>query len=252
MRLITVRYEAGTPRVRSRCPDGQFWFMLRGGWTTRIPGRPESESVPFSLNYHLPGEKNRQTVGRGGASAFGIQVPYSLLISPSFGLLRPADPVFENRGRTGLIAAQIFRAFQEGDSASELMIEELVPSLLAVASGKAVRPGEKRESRRLAWVEALLHDRCAEPLTLSEIAAAGDLHPVYLTAAFRKRYGCTIGEYLRRLRLETASRQLCATEREIGEIAHEAGFYDQAHFNRLFKARIGVSPSVFRQWTRRL
>ena len=79
-----------------------------------------------------------------------------------------------------------------------------------------------------------------------EIAAQVGVHPVQLARAFRKRYRCSVGELQRRLRLEHASRQLVTTHRTLAEIALAAGFSDQAHFCRVFKAHTGLTPARFR------
>ncbi len=248
MRLTTVHYAPETERVRSRCPDGQFWWMLRGGWTTHRSGQPSLESSALSLGFHLPGEQNRQGVSREGAWLFGIQIPNALLYNERFAPVLPSQPTLEHGGRSVGLAARLLGAFSCEDSASALMVEELVPKLLRASAGQETLQGTL-EPRWMKTVTSLLHDRISEPLTLNEISAECDLHPVYLSAAFRRAKGCTLGEYLRGLRIETALPSLTATDREIGEIAVEAGFYDQAHFCRVFKAQIGVPPRRFRQIT---
>ena len=248
MRLLTAHYTPGTERVRSRCPDGQFWLMLRGGWTTHRSGQSPVESDAMSLGFHLPGEQNRQRVGREGAWLFGVQIPYALLQNERFAPTLPTQPTLQHGGRSVGLATRMMVAFSCEDSASTLIVEELIPELLRATNGQeAFKKG--REPRWLATVISLLHDRVSEPLTLKEISAECDLHPVYLSAAFRRAKGCTLGEYLRGIRIEAALRPLTSTDREIGQIALEAGFYDQAHFCRVFKAQVGVSPSRFRQIT---
>ena len=63
------------------------------------------------------------------------------------------------------------------------------------------------------------------------------VHPVHLAQTFRKFYRCTIGDYVRSLRIEFACRQLAATKMPLSEIALLAGFADQSHFTRTFRKR---------------
>ena len=70
---------------------------------------------------------------------------------------------------------------------------------------------------------------------LKRIAARAGVHPAHLARAFHKKYGCTVGEYLRQLRLEQAIMDLEQTDKSISQISQDAGFYDQSHFVRCFK-----------------
>ena len=71
-----------------------------------------------------------------------------------------------------------------------------------------------------------------------------------LARGFRKAYGCSVGAYLRRLRLARAAERLAESEYTLAEIALEAGFADQSHFSNLFRRETGVSPSAFRRSVR--
>ncbi|HEY9382079.1 MAG TPA: helix-turn-helix transcriptional regulator, partial [Gemmatimonadales bacterium] len=84
-------------------------------------------------------------------------------------------------------------------------------------------------------------------LGVTGVAAAVGVHPVTLARGFRRRYGCTMGEYVRQLRLERAMEQLRTTRASLGTIAAANGFADQSHFSNLFRRRVGLSPSRYRR-----
>jgi AraC family transcriptional regulator len=92
----------------------------------------------------------------------------------------------------------------------------------------------------------MLQDRFAEPLTLAEIADEVDLHVCHVAREFRRRYGLTIGAYLRRVRTAHAARRLAQSEDAIADVAHEAGFADQSHLGRVFKESMGMTPARYR------
>jgi AraC family transcriptional regulator len=73
------------------------------------------------------------------------------------------------------------------------------------------------------------------------------VHPVHLAQAFHKSYYCTVGDYVRQLRIEYARHELVASETPIIQIALAAGFCDQSHFTRTFKRIVGVAPSQYRE-----
>jgi AraC family transcriptional regulator len=67
-----------------------------------------------------------------------------------------------------------------------------------------------------------------------------------LAQTFHKAYQCTVGEYVRKLRIDYACHELATSTKPIVEIALAAGFCDQSHFTRTFKRSIGAAPSQYR------
>ena len=74
---------------------------------------------------------------------------------------------------------------------------------------------------------------CVRP---GEVARELGVLAVRIARAFRERHGVSVGEYGRRARIEWAAAQVAAGDRPLAEIAVEAGFVDQSHFTRLFRA----------------
>src|ERR687898_58335 len=95
-----------------------------------------------------------------------------------------------------------------------------------------------------------IHAELSHRPSLSSLARAVGVHPVTLARAFRQAFGCTVGEYVRQLRIERAAHQLAGTELSLAEIALAAGFSDQSHFSNMFRERTGLSPSKFRRVVR--
>jgi AraC family transcriptional regulator len=78
------------------------------------------------------------------------------------------------------------------------------------------------------------------------MAAAAGVHPVHLAREFRRFERCTVGEYIRRLRIERACNELSNSNDSIAAIASGTGFYDQSHFGRIFKRVVGMTPIEYR------
>jgi AraC-like DNA-binding protein len=72
-----------------------------------------------------------------------------------------------------------------------------------------------------------------------------------LAREFRRHFCCTAGEYVRRLRVDFACRALLQSDTALIEIAVNAGFSDQSHFTRTFRAAMGMAPAQFRKLYRR-
>jgi AraC family transcriptional regulator len=82
---------------------------------------------------------------------------------------------------------------------------------------------------------------------IAETATLLDVHPTHLARTFKSLVGCSMGEYVRRLRIEEAARRLASGAGPLVEIALDAGFADQAHFSRVFKQVTGHSPGAYRK-----
>jgi AraC family transcriptional regulator len=132
------------------------------------------------------------------------------------------------------------------DEASSLAVEGLALEILAELSRQQTRPAEKMPPRWLEQARELLHAQFSETLTHDEVAKIVGMHPVHLATVFRRYFNCTIGEYVRRLRIEFASRQISTSQDSLCEIGLAAGFSDQSHFSKVFKKHTGMSPGRFR------
>jgi AraC-like DNA-binding protein len=101
-------------------------------------------------------------------------------------------------------------------------------------------------SHKLARAAEFISDNFQRPLKLDDICAAADLSASYLIRAFNKRYGMTPHAYLTNRRIQYGQAQL-RLGRPIVDVALEAGFSDQAHFQRSFKTYLAATPGQYRQ-----
>jgi AraC family transcriptional regulator len=148
-----------------------------------------------------------------------------------------------------VLAWRLAAELRRPDTAAPLAVTGLLMELLAgAARSRQVRLHGATPSW-LAAARDYLHDR-GQIASLAEVAVAVGVHPVTLARGFRKAYGCSVGAYLRWLRLSRAARQLAETEAALAEIALAAGFADQSHFSNAFRRETGLSPSAFRRAAR--
>lgn len=131
----------------------------------------------------------------------------------------------------------------EPDAMSEMVIESLVTEVVVFASR---RQQTRPESGWAERARRLIEHELASPLSLGVIAAAVGVHPVHLARQFRASQGCSVGEYIRRVRVAFARQQLAASDRSIAEIALAAGFSDQSQLTKSFKRVTGQTPAAFR------
>ena len=66
-----------------------------------------------------------------------------------------------------------------------------------------------------------------------------------ISRQFHHYFGCTISDYVRRVRIGRAQSLLSRGDQSVAEVALACGFCDQSHFTTAFGRLVGMSP---RQW----
>ena len=145
--------------------------------------------------------------------------------------------------RAMMLAHCVSRELARPDAYTPLALEGLALELRATV-GRNRETGHREP--RLDAVRDMLAQDLSYPPTLSQIAREVGLHPSHLARTFRARYGESIGEQGRRLRLEWSANLLTSSDEPLASIAARAGFADQSHFTRAFKHRFGLTPGRYR------
>jgi AraC-like DNA-binding protein len=91
-----------------------------------------------------------------------------------------------------------------------------------------------------------LNESYGTRMRLSDIAGRVGMNERYLNHVFKSVTGTTLGRQLTRIRIDHAKRLLVTTRLPVTEIALEVGFYDAAHFTKMFRSSELVSPSGYR------
>jgi AraC family transcriptional regulator len=220
--------------------EGVHWSLLsNAGYTCR----------PGTLRF-LPAGEPHENYFPNGARCLRIE-----LRAPIFERAREYGAVLSMPGELATPAAAMLtqllvKEFRQNDDLSALSIEGLSLQLLQVYSNEPLSHKE-RLPQWLGRIRDTLHDESARRLTLAELARLAGRHPVQVCRQFHRRFRCTIGEYVRRLRVGRAQSLLTSSELGLAEIALACGFSDQSHFTRAFRRLTGVPPRQYRKQTTR-
>jgi AraC family transcriptional regulator len=223
-----------------------FYLVLHGACADRH-GRSSEQCEPDTLMFHPAGVIHSCDYRGSGARTFFFQMEQRWLERVREHADLPDRSVAFRGGVPIWLATRLYHELCQVGCASSLVIEGLVLQLLGELFGAPLALTQRRSPRWLRRVRDLLHSRFAERLTLDELAQAVGIHPDRLCHGFREQYGCSVGEYIRQLRVEFARRELVASDAPLVEIALAAGFADQSHFNRIFKRQTGMTPAAFRR-----
>ena len=194
--------------------------------------------------------------GAWHGARFGAEGARIAIVRPRAGsgaVAHCLDRLVPVRGRSlSWLAWRLAGELRASDTAAPLAAEGFALELLAATSRET--RSERHARRSQAWLrsaEELLRENRGNCLGLTELADAVGVHPTHLARAFRARYGTSVGEYGRRVRLAWAAAELGRCDTGIATIAKQAGFADQSHFTRVFKSYVGVTPARYRAETRR-
>lgn len=78
------------------------------------------------------------------------------------------------------------------------------------------------------------------------VAVTGRAH-AHVSRVTREYLGHTPTEYINKVRMEYAAKQLLSDVESVSAIAADCGLPNLAHFHKLFKAAFGISPLQYRQ-----
>ena len=87
----------------------------------------------------------------------------------------------------------------------------------------------------------------AAKLTVAELADAVHLNASYLSTLWKRECGVTLGEFRLGCQIELAEKLLCEDSATIRSVAERAGFCDVYYFSRIFRSRVGMTPSDYRR-----
>lgn len=136
------------------------------------------------------------------------------------------------------------------DPLHDLYGQGLVDALLAQLFDIRRDPQRRRAGlsrQQLTRVTEYIEDRCFEPIRLGELAAMAKLSETYFSHAFKASTGLPPHRWQMQARIRKVQDLMVRENIGLTEVASLAGFADQAHFTRVFKNVVGLTPAEWRK-----
>jgi len=123
-------------------------------------------------------------------------------------------------------------------------------------SGAGEPPTQERQPGRVArhlvpWqvrkVREFIDASLDSNIRLQDCATRIRLSTGHFSRAFKATFGTTVLDYIHQRRIERAQHLMLLSEQTSSEIALSCGFADQAHYCRVFRAMVGLSPNAWRR-----
>lgn len=245
LEIVEALYPPNSRQPRHTHALASFSFVMRGSYVESY-GPKSLTRQASTIVLHPPQESHAVDYRNEPVRILSVQIDGATLSH-----LKERAMVFESRvsrrsETIDWLGHRLYQEFRKADELSALALEGLVFETLAEASRARV----ERDEHRPIWLrraEEFLNDNFTNSFVFRDVARTAGVHPVHLGRVFRKSHGCTVGEYVRQLRLEFAAREIAGSESPIGDIALAAGFSDQSHLTNAFKANLGITPSAYRR-----
>ncbi|HEY1682775.1 MAG TPA: AraC family transcriptional regulator [Candidatus Tumulicola sp.] len=248
LRFTTTQYRPASALPPHEHASTNITFVRHGHYRETFEKR-ERWCEPDMLIVHPAGERHSNVHGPSGVRLLNVE------FDPARArLLNDIAPVlqqpFEQRSNSySRLANAIETELHRNDDASSLALESLV--LEAFVTAFCDRVSNERNHKWLSRVVDALHETTERRISMDDLANVAGVHPVHVAREFRRTFRCTVAGYLRVLRARRACEALATSDLPLSTIAQSAGFSDQSHFTRVFRATIGISPGAYRQTRKR-
>jgi AraC family transcriptional regulator len=247
LRLTEHIYDRGLKLASHAHDQAFFTFVISGSYKETV-GRDSQRCSPRSSRFMPAGEAHANDYSEGAARCLHVAIDPSLLERLREVQCQRMEPGEWRNESLRALGCRLQAQFDAADDAARLAIEGLMLEILAEGARHAGRHcgGRGFLPHWLRVARDLLHARFTEPIALDDIASAADVHVVHLSREFRRYFNCTVGDYVRRLRVDHACTLLRDSASPLVDIALRCGFADQSHFSRVFHQYVGVTPAQFR------
>ena len=134
------------------------------------------------------------------------------------------------------------------DKSSQTSIELLLINLFSTIKNDS----HKKDASIPNWVyqlKEILHEEPETCTSLTNLSSILNIHPVHLSREFPKYFKTTIGNYIKKQKINKAISLILSNKLSMTEVSYECGFYDQSHFNANFKKIYGYTPLQFSKKT---
>ncbi len=243
-------YRAASATGRHYHDDTNIVLTLSGSLTQTMGSRV-TLLTPGNLMYVPAGEMHSTDFGTGGAHCFFVAVDAEWVSKRlERSEVDAATPrIAASAHHLQAFALKMYEEFKNPDSLSELIVESALLELM----GRWFRGERDRYRDAPGWlrsVKTLVRDSFRESLSLSDLSQAVGVHSSHIAREFQRSYSFTVGEYIRKLRVDFVAERLRTSGKggtSLTDLALEAGFSSHAHMSSVFRSVTGMTPSQYKK-----
>jgi AraC family transcriptional regulator len=136
---------------------------------------------------------------------------------------------------------------------------KVAAAMLRDYAGGSVADGPARASDTgglVPWqtrkVKEFIDTSLESTIRVQDCASTVRLSAGYFSQVFKATFGTTVHTYIRHRRIERAQQLMLLSKEPLSQIALACGFSDQAHYCRVFRDVVGLSPNAWRRRNKNL
>ena len=126
-------------------------------------------------------------------------------------------------------------------------LEELDQWLELLCGQAAQEFSDYENKQKIRQAVQYIQQNFRQPLNMAQVSNHVSMNYSLFSLLFKQYTGSNFVSYLQKLRLDEAKKLLEATDWRVNEIGRRAGFADEKHFLKVFKAAVGMSPTEYRK-----
>jgi len=130
--------------------------------------------------------------------------------------------------------------------ASVVKLLSIFAQHLSMLSNQVLIQRDIAESPIIAKAKAFIREHRTERLGLAQVAQFVNISSCRLCRLFKRCTGLNFTDYVSLIRLEDSKHLLLNPHLRVSEIAYHVGFQSPTHFGRVFRDKLGQSPTQYR------
>jgi AraC family transcriptional regulator len=245
-RVEEIHYPAGFERSRHSDDRAHLTYVLEGEYVESYADGSKIACPARTLRY-MPLRLPHSTVSESGARCLIVSINPEVLSRVDKHAKSLERPASIQTPASLWLTHKLYREFQQRDASSAISLEGILLELLAETARYAGSGPVRIVPEWLRVARAFVETNYLRPLSLADIARVAHVHRVHLARQFRSYFATSVGELLRRKRVEHACHLVSTTNCSLAEVAIDCGFSDQSHFSATFRKLMGLTPARFRE-----
>jgi AraC family transcriptional regulator len=243
-------YGAATA-LPSHAHESSFLSLTLSGGYTENHGRRRLQYSVGSVAFHPPFEEHSVEVAGVELRCLNVAIGRRWIDHLREATSCGPELVHANGGPLLWLGARLHETLRSWGDDSPLLAEGLVLEVLGAVVPVDDWSTDRQPPRWFERLEEMIRADFTTALTVTGLAARVGLHPVHLSRTWRRFRRCSIGDFVHRLRIDTACRRMATEPVALADLSLEVGFSDQSQFSRAFKQVTGTTPGRYRSAFRR-
>lgn len=105
---------------------------------------------------------------------------------------------------------------------------------------------KKHEDEPIKKAQEFIENNVTEKISVEELSSKFAIGRRHFERRFKKATNNTPAEYIQRVKIEVAKKQLESSTKNVNEVMYEVGYVDNKAFRTIFKKITGLSPAEYR------